>query len=279
MWARLCRGAALAFGLLTVAASAQLSEGERLDRCASNRQAVAALEAQRDHPGAMDTSMARAELGRMKAHFTRLRQIEALRATGGLLGGWQPSEVDRQLELETDAIVTSARKYNVCESYIGAYPVEGCITQFEQMIAAAAAAPPPDPQVVQRQLAVYRNNLVALGCAGADQAAAAAGSGPGCHGFTGKWDTNYGPMWLVQNGSSITGFYDWVGSAGPRHDTLSGNVAGNVAEGTYSQPGYPNPDYQSGRFRFVLRGNGFTGEGWKRGGGGAMGWGGTCASH
>ena len=281
-WARIRGVAVLAFALVAVTASAQLDRRNSDAQCAENRQAIGVLEAQRANGGRVDLSMARSELDTMRAHAKRIEQIEALRATGSLLGRMSLDQADQQLESEKQAIAASARKYDVtCINLYSDDFETKCVAKFEQMMRRAAAAPPPDPQAVERLIAAYRGNLAALRCGdtGAKPAPQTASNpGPGCHGFTGKWNTNYGPMWLVANGGSITGFYDWVGSAGPRHDTLTGTVTGNVAEGRYSQPGYPNPEYESGRFRFELHGNSFSGAGWSRSGGSSLGWSGTCAT-
>jgi hypothetical protein len=272
----------LLLGLSAVSASAQLSDAARSSRCAENHQAIAMLEAQRANGGRVDISMARAEVASMNARYARMQKIEALAATGRLLGGWD-ANADYELESEKKAIAASALKYNVaCGTFYSDSFAAECIRAFERMITEAAAAPPPDRQTLDRLIAAYRGNVTALECdrlAAAEQAAIASRQPPasGCNGFTGKWNTNYGPMWLVANGSSITGFYDWTGSNGPRHDTLSGTISGNVAEGTYSQPGYPNPDYESGRFRFELSGNSFSGTGWSRSGTTGLAWSGTCA--
>jgi hypothetical protein len=276
MWARLPCVAALLLGLGAVTASAQIATQQ--DRCAENREAIALLEAQRANGGRLDNSLARRELAAMRGHYQRIEQIEALRATERLVGGFDTDESDRLVEAEKRAIAASARKYGIqCMSFYSDGFAADCIGDFERMVRAAEAAPPPDPRQVEQLLAAYRSNLAALRCDESRQAAAPAAT-RGCQGFTGKWNTNYGPMWLVENGGSITGFYDWVGSAGPRHDTLSGTVTGNVAEGQYSQPGYPNPDYQSGRFRFERSGTSFSGAGWSKSGGSSLAWSGTCAA-
>ena len=282
-WKRLRCAALLILSLVAVTASAQMYPPDRLERCAEYRQALASLQAQRANGGRLDTSMARAELDRMRAHYARLQKIEALQATGTLLGGYDLA--DREIQVEERAIVASAGKYAVqCGAPSATNFAADCIARFAQMIDRSATAV-PDPQAVERAIADYQYSINAMKCGELEAASQASASvqaqaaAPGCHGFTGKWKTGYGPMWLVQNGSSITGFYDWVGSNGPRHDTLSGTVNGNVAEGTYSQPGYPNPEYQSGRFRFELSGNSFSGQGWSKSGGNSLGWDGTCDSH
>lgn len=101
----------------------------------------------------------------------------------------------------------------------------------------------------------------------------------GCEGFAGTWDTNYGPMWLTGSGAAVSGSYEWSGAGGHRDgDTLTGSMNGNVLEGTYSQPGYPEARWRSGKLRFVLSadGNSFAGEAWDSNGASGGAWNGTC---
>jgi hypothetical protein len=87
--------------------------------------------------------------------------------------------------------------------------------------------------------------------------------------WEGDWNTDFGSMTLDAGGS---GSY-----AGPPPGTLSGNVDGNVDEGTWNQPGDPP---KKGTFHFTMSGDGlsFTGD-WAYDSGGcgsACGWSGTC---
>ena len=103
----------------------------------------------------------------------------------------------------------------------------------------------------------------------------------GCVGFAGVWNTNYGPLWMYDNGrGGIEGRYDWNPPSGPRRgDRLSGNLAGNVLQGQYVQPGFPDPRWAQGGFRFELAvdGNSFNGSGTSSDGGTTTPWSGTCA--
>jgi hypothetical protein len=101
---------------------------------------------------------------------------------------------------------------------------------------------------------------------------------PGCQGFIGTWDTNYGPMWIGGSESSINGSYEWNANGQRRNDTLSGSVNGNVATGSFSQPGYPDPQWASGTFTFTLSADGrsFNGTGTNAYGNVSMPWSGTC---
>lgn len=104
-------------------------------------------------------------------------------------------------------------------------------------------------------------------------------SANGCDGFVGTWNTNYGPMWIGGSEGAINGGYEWTGAGGHRTDTLSGSVSGNTATGTYSQPGYYDPQWASGRFTFTLSSDGqsWSGSGTNADGSASMGWNGTCA--
>ncbi|MFZ5669372.1 MAG: hypothetical protein ACOY4K_07745 [Pseudomonadota bacterium] len=101
---------------------------------------------------------------------------------------------------------------------------------------------------------------------------------PGCRGFVGTWNTNYGPMWIGGTGTSINGSYEWNANGRPRKDTLSGSVNGNVATGSFSQPGYPDPQWASGTFTFTLSADGrsFSGTGTNAYGTTSLPWSGTC---
>ena len=87
--------------------------------------------------------------------------------------------------------------------------------------------------------------------------------------WAGVWNSDFGRMTLDAGGS---GSYE-----GFNPGTLSGNVTGNVNQGTWNQPGNPP---KGGTFKFTLSPGGlsFTGE-WAYDAGGcgtACGWNGTC---
>ncbi len=87
--------------------------------------------------------------------------------------------------------------------------------------------------------------------------------------WAGVWNSDFGRLTLDAGGS---GSY-----AGFNPGTLSGNVTGNVNQGTWNQPGNPA---KSGTFKFTLGASGlsFTGD-WAYDSGGcgtACGWNGTC---
>lgn len=92
------------------------------------------------------------------------------------------------------------------------------------------------------------------------------GNTGGCMPFDGVWTTNYSPITFRRIGNQVSGTYEYQGAS-----SLSGTVSGNVLEGQYSQPNYPNPLYQRGRFRLVLStdGQSFTGAWWTLTGRGA----------
>ena len=97
-WARFRGVAVLAFALVAVTASAQPDRRNSDAQCAENRQAIAVLEAQQANGGRVDLSMARSELDTMRAHAKRIDQIEALRATGSLLGRISRDQAAQPLE-------------------------------------------------------------------------------------------------------------------------------------------------------------------------------------
>ncbi len=89
--------------------------------------------------------------------------------------------------------------------------------------------------------------------------------------WEGTWNTDFGVMTLDAGGSgSYEGF-----SPG----TISGNVTGNVNEGTWEQPGDPP---RKGTFRFTMSASGQSFDGdWAYDGGGcgsACGWDGYCTA-
>lgn len=95
-----------------------------------------------------------------------------------------------------------------------------------------------------------------------------------CSPFEGVWTTNYTPITFRRNGNRVTGSYEYSGAS-----TLSGTLSGNVLEGEYSQPNYPNASYRRGRFMFVLSADGqsFTGQWWDANGNlGGSAWNGRC---
>jgi len=269
--------ALLLFGLSAVSASAQLSEADRLARCANNRQAITALESRLTASWSRpQIAEARVGMDRFKAYYARGLVLKAKQGKTG--------QDYHELDWLSAQLEATSRAFNIpCVRQQG-----GCapalIRRFESEIARSTAAL-PERDAGERQIAAHRSNLAALHCdelpSGTEAVVASVAERPagGCNGFVGTWNTNYGPMWIQGNGSSITGAYEWTGSNGRRRDSFTGTVTGNVAEGTYSQPGYPNPDYQSGRFRFELHGSSFSGTGWSRSGGGGLAWNGTCASQ
>ena len=94
-----------------------------------------------------------------------------------------------------------------------------------------------------------------------------------CVPFEGVWITNYTPITFRRSGNRVTGSYEYQGAS-----TLSGTLTENVLEGEYSQPFYPNPIYQRGRFRLVLNADGqsFTGQWWDANGASSGAWNGRC---
>ena len=99
------------------------------------------------------------------------------------------------------------------------------------------------------------------------------GTGGGCSPFEGVWTTNYTPITFRRTGNTITGSYEYQGAS-----SLRGTLTGGVLEGEYSQPSYPDPLYQRGRFRFELKSDGqsFTGTWWNANGTSSGGWNGQC---
>jgi hypothetical protein len=94
-----------------------------------------------------------------------------------------------------------------------------------------------------------------------------------CAPFEGVWSTNYTPIAFRRTGNRVTGSYEYQGVS-----TLSGTLNGNVLEGEYSQPSYPSPLYQRGRFRMVLSSDGqsFIGQWWDANGNTGGPWNGNC---
>lgn len=97
-------------------------------------------------------------------------------------------------------------------------------------------------------------------------------SSAGCVGFTGRWSTYGGQAPMTISGSSGTYVFRGIQS------TVSGSISGNKLSGTYTQPGYPQEQWTSGRFEFVLSpdGNSFSGIGWDKYGKASDSWNGTC---
>jgi len=101
-----------------------------------------------------------------------------------------------------------------------------------------------------------------------------------CAPFEGAWASQSGawsgPIIFRRSGNQVTGSYELQGSA----CTVSGILSGDVLEGEYSQPSYPNPRYLRGRIRFVLAGDrrSFTGQWWDANGAPGGTWNGQCQS-
>jgi hypothetical protein len=79
--------------------------------------------------------------------------------------------------------------------------------------------------------------------------------------WTGKWDTGqWGEMTLQQNGSSVTGNYEWDSGK------ITGTVSGNILKGTWSESPTYQPENDAGDFEFTIssNGNSFTGR-WRYG--------------
>jgi hypothetical protein len=79
--------------------------------------------------------------------------------------------------------------------------------------------------------------------------------------WTGKWDTEqWGEMTLQQNGSNVTGDYEWDGG------NIKGTVSGNILKGTWSESPTYQPENDAGDFEFTISsdGNSFTGR-WRYG--------------
>ena len=100
--------------------------------------------------------------------------------------------------------------------------------------------------------------------------------GGGCTPFHGVWtDTSFGTTITFQRiGNRVTGRYVFRGIA----SSISGVVSGNVLEGEYFQPGYPDARYQRGRLRFVINpdGRSWNGRAWDVNGGNEQPWNGVC---
>jgi hypothetical protein len=64
--------------------------------------------------------------------------------------------------------------------------------------------------------------------------------------FTGKWNTNWGPMDITQKGSQVMGHY-----TGQYKGIIEGTVSGNRLDFTWSQP-----DGQFGKGYFIISSDG-----------------------
>jgi hypothetical protein len=64
--------------------------------------------------------------------------------------------------------------------------------------------------------------------------------------FTGRWNTNWGPMEMTQKGSQVMGHY-----TGQFKGIIDGTVSGNRLDFTWSQP-----NGEHGKGYFVLSGDG-----------------------
>ena len=102
-------------------------------------------------------------------------------------------------------------------------------------------------------------------------------AGSECKPFEGQWNTNYAPVTLQRRDNQVTGSYTFQQIA----CSLNGTLSGNVLEGEYSQPNYPDPRLQRGRFKFVMNpdGQSWTGEWWDANGVSGGAWNGTCAGN
>jgi hypothetical protein len=79
--------------------------------------------------------------------------------------------------------------------------------------------------------------------------------------WAGKWDTEqWGEMTLQQNGSKVTGEYEWDGGK------ITGTVSGNMLKGTWSEAPTYQPENDAGDFEFTISsdGNSFSGR-WRYG--------------
>jgi len=68
--------------------------------------------------------------------------------------------------------------------------------------------------------------------------------------FTGKWDTDWGGMNLLQVGNTLTGTYDYEGGK------IQGTIDGNTATGTWSEAPSYQPPLNAGDFIFILSADG-----------------------
>jgi hypothetical protein len=267
----------LLFGLSAVTASAQVSDADRLARCVNSQQAIAALQTR------LAASWSRQQIAEARVGVERIKAYDARGMALANKGPMTDQEFHELVGLQAQ-IRGTAVAFNIPCERVELRCALRLIRTFETEIARSTAAL-RDRDAAESQIAGYQSNRVALHCdelpSGTESVVASVAQRPagGCDGFVGTWNTNYGPMWIQGNGTAITGVYEWNGSNGRRRDSFTGTVTGNIAEGTYSQPGYPNPEYQSGRFRFQLQGNRFKGIGWSRSGSGGLPWTGTCASR
>ena len=76
--------------------------------------------------------------------------------------------------------------------------------------------------------------------------------------WSGEWDTNYGPMSLTQNGSSVSGSYTDTGQC-PGPGTISGTVSGNTLKATWTETQGCDSTDTSGTAEFTLSGKHFDG--------------------
>lgn len=102
------------------------------------------------------------------------------------------------------------------------------------------------------------------------------GRGETEYSWSGKWSSNFGTMTLKQTGGAVTGSYT--------HDKgkITGQVAGNLLKGRWSEaPTYSGPD-DAGPFEFKLTAGGKSFDGrWNYEGRGlakGSGWSGSCAA-
>ena len=93
-----------------------------------------------------------------------------------------------------------------------------------------------------------------------------------CSGFAGHWATNGGALTIRLTGNSAAGNYEYRGPS-----TLAGTVSGNVLDGNWSQPTFPDPNTRSGRMQFTLApdGKSFSGKWWDSTGAYRGAWNGT----
>jgi hypothetical protein len=178
----------LAVGLAAVSASAQMSEADRLARCANNREALEQLEARfAGHLrwNAVRISEARTAVRRIKAASARAGQIASELSRRARLTNRQYSAEDARLHGEMRRLILSIEETGMAFG-IGCRLKDFCedevLETLEPMISAATRQL-PEWQAAARQMAAHRSNLMALGCdplgSEADEEIAADGTGCG----------------------------------------------------------------------------------------------------
>lgn len=242
---------ALAAALAAAPAAAQISEADRLQRCANNREALtrinsvfrAPVAVTEEHVARMRTALV--SIRRQVAEYQlELDEMRFLAAAG------EPYPRTTYLNELRQGIAATARAVNIVCTVMD----DGCpmriVPVLERAIDEAVARLERD-RATEAEAQRYQTNLMALRC---DQGTYAEGTVlDTAQWMTGTFDSDFGVMSFGPGGGS----YDYQGGR-----LAVSSINGNVVQGRWQQTrsGHPCPDGGYwGNFRFQFSERGFSG--------------------